>query len=227
MHNCKRTKESLIEIALSKAPPDQTDPLWVELERCNSCREEYASLRNALRATDQAMQSAMPTEGFWPGYQTRLRQRLESASVSGAQSRVPAPATGGVLWLRELLRASVRVPLPLASAVVVLFISSILFALYSRRASGTAPAANPPSVITKIVEVPVIREKPVTRVVYLDRNRRTDRAGSRRREQTQRNASTELARRQGDLNPPASLVGFKPASDVKLTIIKGSGRDDK
>src|SRR5712664_3820482 len=219
MHNCKRTKTALLEMAVSKTPPDQNGSLWAELEQCDTCREEYESVRNALRVTDQAMQFALPAENFWPDYQARLRQRLEGASKSGLSEQLPR--AGVFVWLGKFVTASVRVPVPLATTVVVLFIFSVFFTVYSRNALR-APAMGPPSVITKTVEVPVIREKPVT--VYVERNRRTPRH-SPRREATEGNGLTTLARRQRETNPPGSLVGFKPADEVKLTIIKGSYRD--
>jgi anti-sigma factor RsiW len=222
MHNCKRTREDLIEMAVSKTPPDRNGSLQAELERCDACREEYASLRNALRSADQAMQSALPAEDFWPAYHARLRQRLESTTKSRLAGQ---PLRAGVLVrLCEFVTASISVPVPLAAGVFVLLILSVLFTIFSRNALRAAPVASPPSVITKTVEVPVIREKPVT--VYVERNRRTARYAPRRKE-TGRNALTTLARRQRESNPPAGLAGFKPANEVKLTIIKGSYRDDK
>ena len=221
MHNCKRTKAALVEMAVSKAPSDQNGSLWAELERCDTCREEYDSVRNALRLTDQAMQFALPAENFWPDYQASLRQRLESASKSGLSEQ--PPRAGVFVWLGRFVTASVRVPVPLAATVVVLFVFSVFFTVYSRNALRAA-ATNASSVITKPVEVPLIHEKPVT--VYVERNRRTPRH-TPRREATEENALTTLARRQREPNSPVSLVGFKPADEVKLTIIKGSYHDDK
>ena len=74
MHNCKANREALIALALNL--PDRTQSLPAELETCATCREEYAALRNTLRITDQAEQSALPADNFWPGYHARLRQRL-------------------------------------------------------------------------------------------------------------------------------------------------------
>jgi hypothetical protein len=83
-------------------------------------------------------------------------------------------------------------------------------------------------VITRTVEVPVVQEKPVIRVVYLERDRRAARATAMQR-RAERNLAISVAtrRNQADGNAPVSLVGFKPANDAKLTIIKGSYRDDK
>lgn len=228
MHNCKALRETLLEMALNKVAPDQNQLLSAELERCSACRKEYALLRNALRVTDQAMQSTLPAENFWPDYNIRLRQRLQndSAVVSRSAARLSGP--GMLNWLRQLVMASVAVPVPLASAVAVLFVFSIASVIYSRRASSALPAMSSPTVITKTVEVPVIQERPVIRVVYLEKDRRTARATAMQR-RPERNVSTSVAirRNEADGNAPVSLVGFKPANDAKLTIIKGSYRDDK
>ncbi len=227
MHNCKKTREALIEMAVNKTPPDQNGSLQAELEQCAACREEYEAVRNALRVTDQAMKSALPAENFWPDYHARLRQRLEDASESSVGSRQPASPSrvGLVVRLRKFVTASIRVPVPLAATAVALLILSVSLTIHLRNALRAAPATSPPSVTTRTVEVSVIREKPVT--VYVERNRRTARYNPQQREERERDALTKLARRQRETNPPVSLVGFKPANEVKLTIIKGSYRDDK
>jgi hypothetical protein len=228
MHNCKALQETLLEMALDKVAPDQNQLLSAELERCGACRKEYGLLRNALRVTDQAMQSTAPAENFWPGYNIRLRQRLQDDSAVVSRSAAHSSGPGMLIWLRQLVTASVAVPVPLASAVVVLFVFSIASVIYSRRASTALPATSSPTVITRTVEVPVIQEKPVIRVVYLERDRRAARATAMPR-RAERNLATSVAtrRNQADGNAPVSLVGFKPANDAKLTIIKGSYRDDK
>jgi hypothetical protein len=215
MHNCKANRETLIALALN--PPDQTQSLPAELETCAMCREEYAALRNSLRIAGQAKQSALPAESFWPGYHARLRQRLEAAS----QSAVPSYAFEEQhlrTRLGNLFTSSVRVPVPVAAGLLLFLIVSFAFALNSRRPTNTPP----PTVVTKTVEVLVpqetVRERVVTRVVYRERDRRqTDGA----------KANTVAARRNEPAEIPFSLVGFKPANEVKLTIIKGSSRDEK
>jgi len=214
MHNCKANRETLIALALN--PPNQTQSLPAELETCATCRQEYAALRNSLRVAGQAKQSALPAESFWPGYHARLRQRLET----GAQSAVPSYAFEKRAGLKTLLgnlsTSSVRVPVPVAAGVLLFLVVSFAFALNSRRPTNTPP----PIVVTKTVEVLVpqgtVRERVVTRVVYRERDRRQTAAAK---------ANAIAARR----NEPApfSLVGFKPANEVKLTIIKGSYRDEK
>jgi hypothetical protein len=79
-----------------------------------------------------------------------------------------------------------------------------------------------PIVVTKTVEVPVpqetIRERVVTRIVYRERDRR---------QYSRANVNAIAARRNQPAETQISLVGFKPTNEVKLTIIKGSYRDEK
>ena len=223
MHNCKAIRKRLIEEALDETLSSQ-GALLAELEACSSCREEFASLRGVLRLADQAMESALPAESFWSGYHARLRQSLER---DGSLAPPPRSETGALVLLRNLLQrlatASVRVPVPVAAVLIILFGLSIVVATYSRRQPTTESPSGTTTVVAKTVEVPVIRERTVTRVVYRDRSRRSDIAGktAKSAEKVTNRSNEPVA------NTPISLVGFKPTSDPKLTIIKGSYRDEK
>jgi len=213
MHNCKATKTILIELAAGDA-----NQLPGEIENCAGCREEFASLRNALRAADTAIDLAQPAEAFWPGYHERLRQRLQNSQTTGGW--LP-PRISMLRWFRKVLTTSIRVPVPAALAFVVLLVFSIFFAMQTRRASGAGSILTPPSIVTKTVEVPVVRDRVVTRVVYRiiqrpSRDVSADLAGARDFRQTEPAAVTA----QG-------LEGFKPANEAKVTIINGSYHDDK
>jgi hypothetical protein len=231
MHNCRAIRKRLIELALDKTPSNQSEPLLDELERCRTCREEFASLRSVLAVADQAMEAALPSDNFWSGYHARLRQSLQRDSASKASSLAlrPRPETGAPIRLRNLLprlaTASVSVPVPVAAILIVLFGLSIVFAMHSRPI--TEPLSGTSSVVTKTIEVPVIQERTITRFVYRDRSRRTT-SDIARIEKTARTESKVTDRRNKAVaETPISLVGFKPTSDPKLTIIKGSYRDDK
>jgi anti-sigma factor RsiW len=224
MHNCKATRKRLIEEALDQTPSDQRGPLLAELERCPACRAEFASLRSVLRVADQAMESALPAESFWSGYHARLQQSLERDASLASRSR---SETGALVLVRNLFTTSVRVPLPVAAILIVLFGLSIVFATHSRTQPIMEPLARTSSVVTRTVEVPVIQERTVTRVVYRNINRPTTRDLARL-ETTGRSAAKVTDRREETTeSAPISLVGFKPTSDPKLTIIKGSYRDEK
>ncbi len=219
MHHCKATRKRLIEAAMNRPSSDQSGSLLAEIERCPACREEFASLRNVLRVADQAMESTLPEESFWPGYHARLRQSLERGSPVPSRS---GRDTGALVGLRSLLQrlanASVRVPVPVAAILIVFFGLTIVFATHAR--PEPINVASP--VITRTVEVPVVSERTVTRVVYRNRPGPRDIGRLERtvaKATDRRNDSTE--------STPINLVGFKPTSDPRLTIIKGSYRDEK
>jgi len=212
MHDCKTTRERLNELAVS----DEDTQLLAELRHCEACREEYESLRSTLRLADQALRSA-PAEDFWPGYHARLRQRLESVSQEHAPTVAVEPS-GALTWLRSLVTGSVRVPVPIAAVLLLAFVATILFAVKSRPEHATVLPGET-TVVTERVEVPVFHEKTVTRLVYRNRDRR---------EGNERRGAETLAQRQNETGRvPVSLSGFTPTNEVKLTIIKGSYRDEK
>ena len=74
------------------------------------------------------------------------------------------------------------------------------------------PVRNVQSVVEVPVEVPVVQEKVVTQVVYRERP-------SKRSKPTRAGSTNDAA--------VASLDGFKPAEEVKLTVIKGGAANEK
>src|SRR5438094_6085383 len=211
MHDCKTTRERLNELAVSG---EDTQSL-AELRHCEACREEYESLRSTLRLADQALRSA-PAEDFWPGYHARLRQRLESVSQEHAPTMAVEPS-GALTWLRSLVTGSVRVPVPIAAVLLLVFAATILFAVKSRPAHATVLPGET-TVVTERVEVPVIHEKTVTRLVYRNRDRRDG--------QERRGAEASAHRQYENGRAPASSSEVTPTKGVKPTILKGRQAHD-
>ncbi len=221
MHDCRKTREALIDLAFDEASPERKLSLLVEIEGCAACSSQYQELTQALRAVDEAAERAHPGEAYWLAYDAALLDRLRRAH---GERRVERSA----LWKR-FFAARLRVPVPLAALVVLLSIVSTTLWLRTRSMGQVALAPAAPSpVAAGTVEVPVVREKVLTRVVYVERKGRrgrvapqqtpaaaVDRAGLIAREDSA--ASTPLVR--------TGLAGFQPADDVKLTIIKA--REDK
>jgi hypothetical protein len=214
MHNCKDVKKNLVEMAL---------PGWIptpdELADCPRCREELEALRLTSQIADAAMRVAQPGESFWPGYHSRLHQRLTSDSpLSG-----PAPGRSGpATWLRAFAALSIPVPAPLALATFALIGFSVFFALRAGMKSNGTPAVVPPTLVDRIVEVPVIHEREITRVVYRDRRNVASQSGLS-------NASPLTAAKKRDVQETPTtetLDGFKPVHEARLTLISG-GRDEK
>jgi hypothetical protein len=214
MHNCKDTKKNLVEMALSGWMP-----IPDELANCPQCRDELTALQLTSQIADAAMRVAQPDESFWTGYHSRLRQRLTSdAPLPG-----PAPGLSGpAAWLRAFGSLSIPVPAPLALATFALVAFSIFFALHARTKTTGAPAVVSPTVVDRIVEVPVIQDRQITRVVYRDRRSVAPQSGLLNATQ-----STAARKRDVQVTPmPESLDGFKPVHEARLTLISG-GRDEK
>ena len=249
MHNCRLTRNGLVDLALDEMPPAEAEQLLAELNCCSSCREEYATLRNTWRVSGQALQSALPPENFWPGYHSRLQgkliQHLQQANGKASSSLQPVQQSlDSPLWLRiwiavvtqtvslrsigrKLATTSVRVPVPVALALMFLFGIS-LFAVRARGPVWPMNSDQFASVETKVVHVPVIQEKVVTRMVYVEKKGRS-RNAAYRLDRENLNAANRLAMSgvEGSGKTAMSLVGFKPTDQIKLTIIKGSYQDEK
>jgi hypothetical protein len=192
MKNCKDTEEQLAEPA--------------------ECREESEALKDTVRIAARLIEAAAPPDSYWPGYHAKLREKLSEARRSHVvtKSRAKEPA-----WITKLFRVSVSVPVPVGLSLILVFTLSLLF--FTR----TPPqSAITPQVVHVPVEVPVVHEKTVTRVVYRDRKRTTK--TSTQTTTASRNDPT-LARTQN----PASLIGFKPTEEIKLTVIKGGSANEK
>jgi hypothetical protein len=212
MHNCKDSKEAVIEAALQGwiSNPD-------EFIDCPRCVEEFNSLRGTMQMTDDALQLVQPRENFWVGYEARLRRRLTMPGQPARRWRLSTLAS----LVRGVATSSVPVPAPLALAISGFLVFSTFFLLHSRTTSNGATAAILPTIVNRTIEVPVIQEKQVTRVVY--RDRRTARQSAPAKLERD---STTVATRRDEVPATESLDGFTPVPEARVKLIKGS-RDEK
>lgn len=212
MHNCRETKERLIELALDESV------LPEEFSKCDECRAEFEAVNATLRATTRLRETVAPPEDYWIGYHALLREKLFHAKTQrGKEELAPffAPLRLCVSVLVKSLKSSVPVPVPVGIAVIIV---CLFLGLYALRPSS-AQKSQGPIIVHVPVEVPVIQEKTVTQVVYRDR-RRTSKP-SKRLSIAPAPEST-FARSQ-----PINLTGFKPTDEVKLTVIKGGVPNEK
>ena len=235
MHNCKETRELFTELLLDGIDFRSDQAISVELSRCSECRAEFEALSATLRMTSRVTELATPAEDYWPAYHAKLRQRLVDAqtpTTSRAQAQRHKeklgplfeplrPGAGNGMFMR-FLKTTLPVPLPLGIALVVAAALLIPFAIHAARVQPS----NTTTIVRVPVEVPVVQEKIVTRVVYRDRQpvvRTTKRATDAAR------AETTFAKSQRTRTEamPTSLVGFKPSDEVKLTVIKGGVPNEK
>ena len=223
MHNCRLTKNRLLDLALDEVAPSEAKQLLEDLDDCPACQEEYATLKNTWRVSAQALRSALPTEDFWPGHHARLQARLINAS-SLIQPVHLSLSSRWWIGLRKMATTSVRVPLPAALAMMLL-IGISFFALGSTGQTNIPPVIPLVSLETRTVPVPVIQEKVVTRVVYIERKGRGNRGAAGQSGPSRSNVAGVRSDASG--KTAMSLVGFKPTDHVNLTIIKGVVRNEK
>ncbi|HEU4432585.1 MAG TPA: hypothetical protein VFR51_04265 [Pyrinomonadaceae bacterium] len=202
MHNCKKTRERLTELLLDGADPRAV--LARELRECAECREEFGDLSETLRVTSRLIETATPPESYWPGYHARLKERLRAAQqprVVPGQYHVERRS-----WLTRFVFSSIRVPAPVGLAVLIIFGLAIVF-------SVRVPDAQV-SIVHVPVEVPVTHEKTIERIVY-------------REKQSRKSRRSQLPRQTPADPTVATLQGFTPAEEVKLTVIKGGSANEK
>lgn len=202
MHNCKTTRDRLTELLLDGVDPRAV--LGRDLRECAECRAELTELSETLRVTTRLIEAATPPNSYWPGYHARLKERLRAAQ----QPRV-VPGQYDHADSRSLLTrfffSSIRVPVPAGLALLLIMGLAFMF-------STRVPAE--PVVVQVPIEVPVVQERTIERIVYRDREKPTRRA--RRTPAPPANDSAL-----------AALQGFKPTDEVKLTVIKGGAANEK
>ena len=113
----------------------------------------------------------------------------------------------GRLWRRWLM-GSIRIPVPIAAAALLLLCATSFLA--ARKATRSPIENTQTVVLTKIVEVPVFKEKIVTRVVY----KKTD-------AQKANKGPAPIS-----LPPRIDLADFRPVGEIKPIVIPG-GNDEK
>jgi hypothetical protein len=242
MHNCKATREMISELLLTEGNHARDISLSNDLENCDECRAEFDSVKNTLRITTKLFETVTPPDNYWTAYHATLKQKLINSETirRGVPPWAPLTATHEraategrpYKGLAGFLKSSVRVPVPVAIALLLTFaLSLLLVARVSRKGDVPTP---PPSLVRVPVEVPVIKEKPVIRVVYRDRNRRTTAKRSNRATgAAEINSTVAKSQSRKGLNAfngdarPAALAGFKPLDEIKLTVIKGGSPDEK
>jgi len=217
MHQCKPTRDRITELLLS-GNIDLDSDLTGEVGQCAECREEFESLKQTLRLTTRLMETVSPPEGYWTSYNARLKQKLMDTQMP------PRVETGRERsWLLKVVTASVRVPVPVAALLVLAL--GLAFALATHR-SQTESAAAPASTIVRVpVEIPVIQERTVTRVVY--RNRVVPRRLKPTIIAPASDAAVAGSRKPVNDANQITLTGFRPLEEIKLTVIKGGSSNEK
>lgn len=231
MHDCQATNEKILDLAFGATVGKAQFTALRELQDCDSCCAEYLSYQETLRACSRAATVAEPPEIYWEGYQNKLRQQLRALEVAPA----PAPV---IPWWRRLWNFSLPVPLPAAALAGLAMACLAVWAAQRPATIIVAPALAYETPVTVAPEVEkatmlpstvapqvIVRERIVTRTVYLPRTVRTDKAApvpslARTAPQTPPAEATETA-------TTATLAGFHTPGEVRLRVIKSDAQDEK
>ena len=219
MHNCKQAGNALIDLALGELSEAQSAALMSQLRECEPCRAEQMAIAGTLRVSRQALGAEQRSDEFWQRYHQRLQSRLKELPATSVPH---TPRAYLVDVLRAFASSSVRVPLPAALAALAL-VCVLLFAALSRSQVNSVPTAPVTRVEVQTIHVPVVQEKIVRQVVYKGRKRPKAFDVDYRN----LNAATATVKPVSGSAAKLNLVGFEPANQVNLTIIKENDQDEK
>ncbi|MBV9927965.1 MAG: hypothetical protein JOZ96_23295 [Acidobacteria bacterium] len=180
-----------------------------------------------------------------------LRTWEAPAQDSGARARLLADFRAGArrppLW-RRALDAQVRVPLPVAACLGVALLGSVyVLGTRATNARAVAPAvpAEASAQAVRVVEVPVVQERVVTRTVYVEKRRRDEGQAApprqdereelaRRDDKNERRVETQPGREpargqetHAGYYTRVDMNDFQPTNEVKLRIVSRGGTDEK
>jgi hypothetical protein len=100
MHDCRKIEESLVDLVFGELVEEQRTRVLVEVGGCALCRGQLQSIKAMLAGFDEAAGLMQPGEGYWQGYEARLRTKIFSDQqpslwqrlVGQIRNLVPQPA---------------------------------------------------------------------------------------------------------------------------------------
>lgn len=146
MHDCHKTKATLVDLVFGEMDASDQQRALVEAESCPACSAEYNSMQATLRMFDQAAEAAMPEESYWAGYEARLRVKLAEPEKQNWQERLAG-------WF-GLLLARPAIPATIAVLSLLAVISAVWFSKQETRdpqvlVASTTPTPTPtPAIAT-------------------------------------------------------------------------------
>jgi hypothetical protein len=220
MHDCREIERKLIDLVFDELGEDERLRLLSEIEECPECLGEYNSVRGTIKLVDHAVEGSLPAEDFWPQHHEAMRQHFMANSS-------PAPTHKAPFWNR-LFTLRLHVPVPVAATFVILMLTLSVLAFRSSTASPGQTLATPPlptaKIIPRLVEVPVVREKVVTRTVYVERKRRDANDARDQLSKFKRDAPPVLEKEDDPdkIFTRASLTDYQPPDEMRIRVIKRS-----
>jgi hypothetical protein len=223
LHSCRRTRDSILDLVFQEKTEPARTLLLSDVEACPLCLEHYLGLEDTLQVFDDAALLAEPDEKAWNAYEARLANKI----IASAGEK-----TISIARVRRVFRSSIRVPVPIAAGFAVACLASILVLATRQTPSRIVEVPGESKTTERVVEVPVYRERIVTRKVYVDR-KPTEPVAENRLIVTDKSIDDRLNRvaqaspaEDGGSITRANLTGFQPASDLRIRVIRrGEGEN--
>jgi hypothetical protein len=149
MHKCQEVEEKLLDIAFAE------DVMTADIAACAHCQTELTAIRQTLFRYDEAVTQSEPAEAYWQAYKAKLLQNFKPLPAPKTE---PAPG----FW-RKIFFSSIRVPVPVAAGVMVLFsvFTALMINALNKSKESTTVA---PVVITESPKTEPLVEKPDEKV---------------------------------------------------------------
>src|SRR5262247_3110797 len=143
MHDCVKTRDLLVDLVFDELGPEARRRALLELEGCPDCLAQYRSMTEALRVFDQVTETAMPDESYWPGYETRLSERLRLERPNWMRPSWMRPSWMQRLadWIGGFRPLTVR-PLSVAAGLALVMLAIGWWTWQRRQAVGPTPGAS-------------------------------------------------------------------------------------
>lgn len=178
MHDCRKTKTTLVELVFGEFEVGQQKRALAEVRSCPACLAEYNSMQATLRMFDQAADAAMPEESYWAGYEARLRDKLNDVGQASVCPSVLDRLKSVPRALFTFLLARPAIPATVAALILLAAISAVWFSKQETRdpqvlVANTTPTPTPtPAIATPTPTIEVQPEPRSTLAVKVRQSRR-------------------------------------------------------
>lgn len=213
---CEEVKPLIEEFYDNNLKPDLKLKIEQHISDCQLCKIDFARLQ---KLSFVLQKSPLPPPS------TALDKRIFQEFSLEHESR-RAPKAG---WWQKLFTGSIAIPKPVfAATVIVIALGLILSNWLGRGASNSAEIADAKISLplsdtaqpyktgeansTKIIEVPVVRERLVKQIVYVERSNRNTAVGNSQR--------SFLAYNKLDIDPKEKIQRVSPVIERDVTNLK-------
>ncbi|MBC7797132.1 MAG: hypothetical protein H7Z37_09700 [Pyrinomonadaceae bacterium] len=230
MHDCQ--KSQIQELLLDEFDDAQKQRFFNELRDCPNCQNELAAMSKVFDDYEKFSRLDEPSEIYWQSFEANLQRQISTfAPPKNFAKRTAKPN----VWdkIKTAFATSIKVPLPIAAAILLIFATLAIFALRPQtQQTQIVEIATPqiveksaPQIITTTIEKPVIQEKIVLREKIIERKVYVPRRETNAKTQPK---TTLEARKAVDEEkiPTLNLAEFKPATKQGLKIIRTNSNDE-